>query len=157
MVSGVQLIHRRLNMKHLLVLSVFVLSANAFALDAKLKEAALKMVPNGTVVSESHDEVKIKGANGIIEVEFEKDGDFEEASGKNALLDEFVPGDKSLPLKEVVEKLTKEGITLTGEWSYEHSLLKGWYYELDGVQGGVNKEFTVDAKTGKILKAEIDD
>lgn len=145
-------------MKRILVLSVLIASANAFSLDPKLKEEALKLVPKGEVVQESLHEIKVKNAsNSVVEIEFDKGGKFEEASGKNVDLDEFIPENKSKPLKEVVALLKKNGKAPTGEWSYENSLLNGWYYEFEGYESGAKKEYVVDASTGNIIETKNDD
>lgn len=118
-------------------------------------EKALKYVPGGTVVSEKKDEFKIKTANGkIVEVELDRNGKLDEASGYS-IEDQFVPGGDLKPLNEVVAMLQKEGKNLTGEWSFDRSTTRGWYYEFDGQdEKGRDLEVKVDAKTGNIIKID---
>lgn len=143
--------------KSLLSLSLLlVLSSPAMA--SALSDEALSYIPGGKVVAEKKDEVKVQGPNGsIIEVEFNRSGKFDEASGDSVDQDVFVPGNGILSLKEAVTALKKEGKSAVGEWSIDNSMIRGWYYEFEGFEAGNKMDYTLDAKTGKLLSVEIDD
>src|SRR5690606_38967061 len=95
-------------------------------------------------------------AGTIVEVEFKRDGSFEEASGDNVEKDEFKP-ESGLSLAGAIDALKKENKTPKGSWSYEKSMLKDWHYELEGFENGKEMEYLVDAKTGKLLESKADD
>lgn len=118
-----------------------------------------ELVPGGQVVQLSKREVKVKTPKGtIIEVDFLTNGNFEEASGDNvASGDVLVPGAGLLELKEIFQRVSKDGIKPVGEWSLENSLLHGWTYEFNGFENGRKMEYEIDAATGKILSSRIDD
>jgi uncharacterized membrane protein YkoI len=121
-------------------------------------ETALKFVPGGKVVQEKIKEVKVQTPKGsIVEIEFERNGTFEEASGDNLDQDIFVPEEGRLPLQKVVAELIKQGKSPKGEWSMEHSFFKGWHYEFEGYENGLKYDYVVDAKSGKLIASEIDD
>lgn len=132
-----------------------LLSANAFA---TISEEALKFVPGGKVLSEKVDEVKIQVPNGgVVEVEFDRSGKLDEASGDSVDNDIFVPSNGILSLKEAVAALKKEGKVAVGDWSIDNSMIKGWYYKFEGFEQGKKMDYTLDAKTGKLLDAKLDD
>lgn len=143
--------------KSLLSLSLLlVLSSTAMA--SAISDEALKYIPGGKVVSEKADEVKVQGPNGtIIEIEFNRSGKFDEASGDSVEQDVFVPGNDILSLKEAVAALKKEGKSAVGEWSIDNSMIRGWYYEFEGFEEGKKMDYTIDGKSGKLLSVEIDD
>lgn len=146
-------------MKNTHVLTVclsVLLSTPLLARDVSQK--GLEYVPKGTVVEHKDDEVKMKTVNGgIVEVEFTRDGELDEASGDSVVHDEFVPGQGLLPLKEAVQHLQKNGKTPSGDWSLENSFIKGWHYEFEGIEAGKSMDYVLDAKTGKLLESKIDD
>lgn len=146
-------------MKHVNTIALFVILGSSFpALASEYTEAALKLVPGGKVVQEKSKEVKVETTNGsIVEVEFKRDGTFEEASGDNLEKDNFVPGKGLISLQETVASLKKAGKSPVGDWSLEDSMLKGWHYEFEGFENGKNMDYLVDAKTGKLLESKIDD
>ena len=124
---------------------------------AGMAEDALKLVPGGKVVAEKAEEVKVQVPNGgIVEVEFQA-GKFEEASGDSVEHDIFIPGQGLLSLKDAVEAMKKAGKTPVGEWSLDNSFLKGWHYEFEGHENGKKMDYIVDAKSGKLLDAKVDD
>lgn len=145
-------------MKRFITLSaitLFTLSSQAFAIE--YSETALKMIPGGKVIQEKTREVMVLTPNqSTIEVEFKKNGKFEEASGDNLEKDILVPDMGLISLQEAVALLKKEGKTPVGEWSLEESLFGNWHYEFEGIEGGKKMDYQVDAKTGKI-ESEIDD
>lgn len=134
---------------------------NAIAISVMLATSSVafsQSVPSGELVKDKKDEKHFKTKAGtIVEVEYDRKGVFEEASGDMALNgDEFTAHEGHLSLKEITENLKKAGKNLTGEWKYQHSLLNGWVYELEGMTDGKEVDFYVSAKDGKIIKEKID-
>lgn len=143
-------------MKSLLVPALILLSLPAMA--SKLTDQALKYVPGAEVLEEKGDEVKLKTASGtVVEVEFDRSGKLDEASGKSVEKDVFVPGDSLISLADASKALTKEGKKPVGEWSLDDSLVRGWHFEFEGYENGKKFEYLVDAKSGKLLKSKADD
>lgn len=137
--------------------SAFLLafSAQTFAQDLSAK--ALKLVPGGTVVEAKKDEVKIKTqAGSLVEIEFSRSGELDEASGDAMDSDSFIPGKGHKSLSEVSSELKKQGYQVSGDWSYESGFMKDWHYEVDAFKDNQNLELIVDAKTGKVTKSKID-
>ena len=119
---------------------------------------ALKFVPGGEIVQEKLREVKVKTPKGtIVEIEFNGDGSFEEASGDNLEKDIFVPETGLVTLENAVESLKKEGKSPVGDWELDHSFLSGWGYKFEGYENGQKFDYYVDAKTGKLVKSKLDD
>ena len=141
---------------HLALGLCFLTSAGAMA--ATMSEKALKYVPGGKVIQEKKDEVKVQTPNGsIVEIEFKRNGDLEEASGDTVDKDIFVPGEGLLSLKDAYAAMTKAGKAPVGDWSLDKSMMKGWHYEFEGAENGKNMDYVVDAKTGKIVDSQEDD
>lgn len=139
-------------------ISVILVSLSATALANDLGSKALKLVPGGVIQTQKSDEVKVKTPNGtLVEIDFTKAGEFEDASGDLAEKDIFTPGEGYKSLEEVVAEIKKQGYQLKGDWSYDKDLLTSWHYELEAIQDGKEVELKIDAKTAKILSAEIDD
>ena len=135
----------------LVSLSTSVMSAT------DLGKKALKFVPDGAVQGVDRDEVMIKTkAGGLIEVELTKDGDLEEASGNMVETDTFAPGNGLLPLNEAVASMKKQGKNVSGEWSLDKDFLRDWEYEFEGAENGKQYEYSMNAKTGKLVKSEAD-
>lgn len=139
------------------IVGMMIYTASASA-QPQMKENALKMVPGGQVVSESTREYKIQTKNqSIVEIEFETDGSFEEASGNDIEKDVLVMDQGVMGLQDAVKAVKKAGKTPVGEWTLDKSFLHGWYYEFDGVENGKKMEYVLDAKSGKLLSSNIDD
>lgn len=147
-------------MKAILASSVLLISFSAFAASdtSALKAKAAEFVPSSTFLAEDGDEFQFQTAKGtIVEVELNRDGSIDEASGDAALTgDVFVPGGSLLSLSAAVESLKKSGKTTQGDWSFEKSTLNGWVYEFEGVEGGKKMEYVIDATAGKLIKAKRD-
>lgn len=117
----------------------------------------MKMVPNSKVLLEEKDEVKLQTADGgTIEIEFDRKGAFEEASGKNVDKDTFNAPNGLMSLKDAVAAAKKAGKTPVGKWSLEKGLLTGWTYEFKGVENNKEMEYMIDAKTGELKKSKTD-
>jgi uncharacterized membrane protein YkoI len=80
----------------------------------------------------------------------------DEASGKMAKKDAFIPGNGLISLEEAVMAMQKEGKTVEGEWSLDKDFLRDWEYEFEGIEDGKHYEYTLNAKTGKLIKSEAD-
>lgn len=144
-------------MKYSTIALVLVLISTFSHSATDLAKKALKYVPEGTVQMVERDEFTIKTKSGsIIEVELNRDGSLDEASGEMAQKDDFVPGNGLISLSQAVKALQKEGKTVEGEWSLDKDFLRDWEYEFEGVEDGKQYEYTVNAKTGKLIKSEAD-
>lgn len=145
-------------MKSMKVLSVGLLALALPVMAATMSESALKMVPGGKVVQEKDKEIKVQTKeNTIVEIEFKRNGDFEEASGKMVDKDNFEPGQNLLSLKDALAAVKKAGKNPNGEWSLDDSMIKGWHYEFEGIENGKSMEYVVDAKTGTLKETKQDD
>jgi hypothetical protein len=130
----------------------------SFSLQANdMVAEALSYVPGGQVVRVEHDEVKIQTSNGtIVEIEFLRNGSFEEASGKNAQQDVLTPPNSLVTLGVALQGLKDAGKSASGEWSLEHSMRHNWHYEFEGYENGQEMEYVVNAKTGKFIAGYVD-
>lgn len=143
-------------MKTLTIITSLALSMSAYAAP-KITDEAMKMVPNSKVLLEEKDEVKLQTADGgTIEIEFDRKGAFEEASGKNVDKDTFNAPNGLMSLKDAVAAAKKAGKTPVGKWSLEKGLLTGWTYEFKGVENNKEMEYMIDAKTGELKKSKTD-
>lgn len=116
------------------------------------------IVPDGEIVQEKEREYKVRTKQGsIVEVEFERNGVFEEASGKSVEKDVLVPGEGLISLSAAVESLKKAGKVSSGDWSLEKSFIKGWVYEFEGFEQGREVEYLINAENGKFLETRVDD
>lgn len=124
-------------------------------LAAVSQDQALKYVPGAKVLRDDGYEFKLQTPKGtVVEVELNRDGSLDEASGKSiAAGDVFIPGEGRISLADALSALKKEGKVPRGEWSFEKSMLKGWVYEVEGMEDGKEMEYKIDAKTGKLVKA----
>lgn len=119
----------------------------------------LKLVPGGKVKSKTSFEIKVTTPqNTEVELGIDQEGELEEASGVAAEKgDVFVPGEKRLPLSDIVASLKKAGKTLQGEWIFEQNDEGDWLYDLEGTENKKNVDFIVNAESGKLLRTEIDE
>lgn len=141
---------------YFILLSLASLPLVGFA-KADLGKEALKLVPGGMIEIQEKDEVKVKTSQGtFIEVEFNRDGTLDEASGDLAQKDSFVPANNLLSLNDAVRAMEKEGKKVEGEWSLDKGFLKDWEYEFEGVENGKKVEYVLNAKTGKLLDTKRD-
>lgn len=137
----------------MMMASLFVLTAGAKNHSAK----ALQYVPNGKIVEEKSDELKVQTATGsVIELDFDSSGALEEASGNVVDSDTMVPPQGLISLATAAESARKAGKNLSGKWKLNKSVLTDWRYEFDGFENGKEMEYTVDARTGKYLTAKAD-
>lgn len=140
-------------------LSVFMISGLSFSAIAAIdiNKEALKYVPNGKVEAVEKNEAKVRTSGGtIVEVEFDRNGNLEEASGDMASKDTFVPGNGLLSLTDAVAAMKKAGKNVDGEWSLEKDFARDWEYEFEGFENGKSMEYTLNAKTGKITGTKED-
>lgn len=130
----------------------------SFSVFAEIKsEDALKYVPGGTIVKLKKDEAKVKTPNGgVVELEFKRNGELDEASGDMAEADTFIPGADYLPLEKITQAVKKQGYQLRGDWTYEKGFMKDWRYEVDVFHENREAELVVDAKNGKVLDRRND-
>lgn len=142
--------------KILFIMSVVSIPFSVMA-KVNLGTEALKYVPNGKVEVQEKDEVKVKTTQGtFIEIEFNRDGTLDEASGDLASKDNFNPGNNLLPLNDAVAAMEKADKKVEGEWSFDKGFMKDWEYEFEGVENGKKYEYVLNAKTGKLLESKTE-
>lgn len=116
------------------------------------------IVPNGEVIQEKEREFKVRTKAGtVVEVEFERNGEFEEASGKAPDKDVLNPGKGLITLSKAYDSLKATGKNATGDWTLEKSFIKGWVYEFEGFEAGKEVDYLINAENGKFLETRIDD
>lgn len=115
-------------------------------------DKALKLIPEGTVQKEEKGDVNVLTKNKtIVEVEFDRNGELKEAKGGSVKLDNFVPENGMLSLKDAHAKLESTGAIAVGEWSLDHSRKYNWHYEFEVLKDNVKFDYVLDARTGKVL------
>lgn len=120
----------------LLALSLIIFSFNACASAQAVNKDLNMIIPDGKVVEVKKHEKKIETPAGtIVEIEYTMTGEFKEAS----------------------DVMKNAGKTISGDWSLEKSFVHGWVYEFEGFENNAKMDYLVDAKTGKLIKAQIDD
>jgi hypothetical protein len=121
-----------------------LLFQNAFCLTP---DRALSMVPRGKLINQSGRDFIVKTAAGTkIEIEFQRDDNFQEAKGNNLNRgDELEPGEGLLSLSTVAQKLAQKGISPQGYWMLDQDEKFGWVYEFENT--------LISAKSGIILKS----
>lgn len=136
----------------------FLIGTLLFTLTAYVSHAG-EIVPQGVIVEREKNEVKFKTPTGtIVEVEYNVDGSFDEASGDNADRgDVLVPEAGIISLESAVTKLKKAGKTPIGDWSLEKKFVDGWVYEFEGFENGKKMEYRVSGKDGSLISSTIDD
>ena len=132
------------------ILCLFLSSAFASPL---VKE----LVPQGKIVSESPESIKVETTGKTqIELVFDDKGVLEEAYGKAAGKgDNFVPGQKMLPLDEIIKKLT--GKTIQGEWIFEQNTNGDWVYDIEGRENDKDVDYIINAETGAVKEVILDE
>ncbi|WP_413581899.1 hypothetical protein [Bdellovibrio sp. HCB288] len=149
----------KLNIVLMSFLILVGLSAQAkSATDKQMRESLTKIVPQGNIVQQDGHEYKLTTArNTLMEVDFNRDGTIDEASGDAAETgDALVPGEGRKSLEEVVKSLNVAGKKASGDWSFKKSFTHGWIYEVEGFEGGKKMEYLVSAKDGSLIKAKKD-
>lgn len=130
-------------MKKVLLMSFLLVGLNpSFA----SVDIAKSMVPRGKVAEELGRDVIIKTTAGTkIDIEFTRDGKFEEAFGKNLNKgDELEPGEGLISLSSVAQIMKKAGHSPEGYWMLEKDPTMGWIYEVNGT--------IVSARSGEIIR-----
>lgn len=145
-----------MNLKHfcIAVLMMGVSSVSFAKTDVNLKDAASKFIPNSKVVKVDGHEIDLQTAKGtVVEVELNRDGTLDEASGDAVNGgDQFVPGDGLMSLEQAIAALKTAGKSPTGDWKLKKSMMNGWVYEFDGQENGKDMEYAISAKDGKLVK-----
>jgi hypothetical protein len=123
-----------------------------------MENAATKFVPNGKVVQEGRNEMKVRTANNtVVELAFADNGQIKEASGDRVDKDAFMPGMKGfLSLEQARESAKGAGKSPIGEWSFGKDPKLGWHYGFAGFENGKAMDYRVDGKSGKLLSAKAD-
>lgn len=120
---------------------ILLLSFNLYA----SSEMAIQMIPNAKVYELQGRDIILKTLSGTkVRVEFQRNGELEEAKGMNLNRgDEFEPGDGLISLGTAAKHLGKRGISPEGNWRLSKDKEFGWIYEF-----GKN---LVNAKSGDVL------
>lgn len=143
-------------MKTMMTIATLMLSMTAYAA-ANLGAEAMKLVPESKILQEKGREVKLQTSKGgVVEIEFDRKGAFEEASGENVEMDVFNAPAPMISLQDAVAAAQKAGKTPAGEWSLEKGTFTGWVYELKGFENGKEMEYIIDAKSGELKKQSKD-
>ncbi|HXH76144.1 MAG TPA: PepSY domain-containing protein [Bacteriovoracaceae bacterium] len=144
-----------MNLKYLLIILFTLLFQSSFGAAPKVESKALTMVPKGRIVLINFREVTLKTESGTkVELEFERQGTLQEASGLNLNRgDEFEPGQGLMSLSSVAQKVTKAGHPIKGEWKLEKDDQYGWVYELAEDKDDQKVYHIVNAKTGKLINS----
>ncbi len=123
------------------------------ASEAQIKESLNQFVPESKFLHKDGDEYKVTTAKQtIVEVEFDRDGKVDEASGDAVEGgDVFIPGRGNFTLAQALDALKKSGKTPTGDWKYKKSFLNGWVYEFEGTENGKKMDYAVSAKDGALV------
>ena len=126
-----------MKLKVLLCMSCVAFAAGVSAntdSDAKNKAALSNVIPNSKIIEQDGSEFDVvTEGKTVVEVEFDREGKIEEASGDAAEAgDSLNPGQGLISLSKAVEALKKSGKSTVGEWSLEKSFTRGWIYEFEG-------------------------
>ena len=105
---------------------------------------ALSMVPRGRITEVHGREFLVKTASETkVNIEFHRNGTFQEASGKNLNQgDDLEPGDGLISLSSAAREVRIA--SPRGYWTLEKDSVLGWIYDFDLA--------IIDAKTGKLLE-----
>lgn len=141
----------KMNLFMIAVLSTSASFASVFT------DKALKLIPEGKIQKEKKGDVDILTKNNtIVEVEFGRGGEFQEAKGGSVRLDNFSPENGLLSLKDAHAKLESTGAIAVGEWSLDHSRKYDWHYEFAVLKDNVKYDYILDARTGKLIDSYRD-
>lgn len=129
---------------------------------SEFKDKVVNYVSGAKVVEAHGDEYALQTPKGTkVEVELNRDGSIDEASGKAAVSgDVFTPsaieGKEMISLEKATESLKRSGKMPTGEWQFEKSWRHGYVYEFEGKEDGKDHEYSVRATDGKIVRDSRD-
>lgn len=119
--------------------------------------AVQNYVPGGKIIKAGKTEYKIQTpSGGVVEIDLNKKGELEEASGNSVENDVFAPGSGLVTLEAAAKTLKDTGKTPKGEWSLEKEKVNGWVYELESYVNNKKMEYKVSAKDGKLLSEKVD-
>lgn len=109
-------------------------------------DIAKSMVPRGKIIEELGRDFIVRTKAGTnVKIEFDLDGKFQEASGKNLNQgDELEPGEGLISLSSAAQALQKTGISPEGYWLLEKDPKMGWIYEV--------RHNVISALSGVILR-----
>lgn len=133
-----------------------VMIAPLYGLSKATEELVKSMVPYGEVSKGFAKEFIVKTQAGTkITVEFNRAGEFDEASGLNlGKGDIFEPGNGLLTLGTVAKNLADKGHFIVGEWRFEKDSKLGWIYELSGLKNEDNINYVVNARNAQVISTE---
>ncbi len=136
----------------ILMVSLTSLISASTSFASVYSDKALKLIPEGKVQKEKKGDVDVLTKNKtLVEVEFDRNGEFKEAKGGSVKLDNFSPENGLLSLKDAHAKLEATGAIAVGEWSLDHSRKYDWHYEFEALKDNVKYDYVLDARTGTVL------
>ncbi len=135
------------------IIIMLILCTKVWAFEEVNDQISLSMVPRGKIVEKERRYYKIKTRSGTrISVELYRNGNLEEASGRNLNGgDDFEPGQGLISLSTAAKFAIIPGTQLNGRWILDEDKKLGWIYEFYGEQKGTDLEILVNARTGKMI------
>ena len=135
------------------------LLGTCFSAIEDLESAALSMVPRGIMAFKTTREFMVRTKGGTrIKVEFERNGNFQEASGLNLNKgDEFEPGLGLLSLSSAAQGLSSQGFKLAGDWNLEKDETHGWIYEMAVLEQDEIQFKLIKASSGEVINLNATD
>lgn len=126
-----------------------------YGLSKATEELVKSMVPKGEISQKIGKDFSVKTPAGTkVTVEFDRDGELDEASGLNlGKGDVFEPGDGLISLSSAAQVAQKQGHQIRGEWRLERDSKYGWVYELEGRRDEESMDYVIDAKRAQLIKA----
>lgn len=132
---------------------VLALISFSWAYKADTDSISTSMVPRGKIIEKEGRDFWIKTRAGTkVQIELYRNGNLEEASGKNLNRgDEFEPGQGLVSLATAAKAAVIPGTILKQRWKLDFDEKLGWVYEFEGEHKGVDRDILVDAKRGEII------
>ena len=140
-------------MKRYLVVAALMI-VPLYGLSRATEEIVKSMVPHGEISRKIGKDYSVKTQTGTkMMVEFDREGNLDEASGLNlGAGDIFEPGNGLITLGSAAQIIKKRGKDVKGEWHLENDPRLGWIYGLHGMKEEDNVEYIVDANKGQLIK-----
>lgn len=127
-----------------------------YGISKATEEIVKGMVPHGNISQKIGKDYFVKTKAGTkVTVEFDRAGNFDEASGLNlGKGDNFEPGNGLMALDSVAKSLVVKGLHPLGIWKLENDSKLGWIYELSGLKNEENINYVVNARNSQIILTE---
>lgn len=127
-----------------------------YGISKATEEIVKGMVPHGNISQKIGKDYFVKTRAGTkVTVEFDRAGNFDEASGFNlGKGDIFEPGNGLMALDSVAKTLVAEGHHPMGIWKLEKDSKFGWVYELSGLKNEEDINYVVNAQNSQIIMTD---